>query len=283
MQWNQEGQMPTWPIPAQWKDASSLSNEGVVLHGMKVSPPVCKVRAILRFYNVAFTEVHVMKKENSEYKKVPVLDVGSKQINDSFVICRILATVLEQKEPSEREVEIDRTTTTGLMIALEVSVMESSTAIQQCAPVMTDNCCLQGLVWTLAPCIPCLNLSSRLRQRFPDLKSLAAYGAQYAAWLGDQPFFKVIDVFGPCSFVSIDCLEVSHVFSLSRCVRSFQGESLGVIDCSIFGVLEPFATAGNAGFDEFMGADPRLKKWWATCQAQIGAGGGKDRKDGTKL
>ena len=221
---NKEGEMPSWPIPSHW-NSTTISQEGVTLYGMKVSPPCCKVRAILKHYDIKFTEVATMKREGSDYKKVPVLTIGEKQVNDSFIIIQILAQILENAPMSEREKEIEKTTTKGLMLALEVSVMDSTTSIQQCAPHMTDNVCLQGMIWTVACCVPCCGLSSRIKSKFPDLKSLSAYGHLYAKELGNNPFFH--------------------------------GEQFGVIDCSIYGCLEPFAAAGNQGFHDFINTDER--------------------------
>ena len=221
---NKEGEMPSWPIPQHWNCAQAISNEGVVLYGMKPSPPCCKVRAILKHYGVKFTEVSVMKRETGDYKKVPVITIGDKQINDSFIIIQILAQILESPM-SEREKEIEKMTTQGLMLALEVSVMESTVSIQQCAPHLVENTCLQGVIWTLACCIPCCGLSSRIKSKFPNLKSLPAYGHLYAKELESNPFFH--------------------------------GEQFGVIDCALFGLLENFFLAGNQGFYDFINADER--------------------------
>ena len=69
----------------------------VKLYGMYISPPCVKVRVILDHYKVlvyvksptltGFQQVKYTrvdgKKPGSEYKKIPVLDVGDQQINDS--------------------------------------------------------------------------------------------------------------------------------------------------------------------------------------------------------
>ena len=230
---NKEGEMPSWPIPSHWTNASTISDEGVVLYGFKVSPPCCKVRAILKHYGVKFTEVVTMKKETGDYKKTPVLTIGEKQINDSFIIIQVLAQVLENAPMSEREKAIEEMTTTGLMLALEVSVMESTTAMQQCAPHMSDNICLQGMIFMFACCVPCCGLSSRIKSKFPELKSLSAYGHLYAKELGSNPFFH--------------------------------GEQFGVIDCARFGCLEPFAAAGNQGFNDFINTDERYGIHFSIC------------------
>lgn len=236
---NAEGEMPDWPVPASWTSAESLNNEGVTLYGAKGSPPCRKVVAIFKFHGIKYNQVFTMKKEGSDYKKIPVVTIGRYQINDSHIITRILAQVLEGKELSERELLIEKTTTRGLMVALEVAVLESTKGIQQCAPYLVDNSCLQGLIWSIACCIPCFGVSSSLKAKFPDLKSVSEYGKWYADQLGDQPFFH--------------------------------GNAIGVIDSSVYGILDPFATAGNACFDDFVNADPRLKSWWQRCVTRAGS------------
>ena len=235
MKANAEGEMPDWPVPSTWRSALDLNNEGVTLYGNNVSPPCRKIKTIFKFYGIKYTQLS--SKPDSEYKKIPIVTIGKYQINDSHIIARILAQVLEGNDLTERELLIEQTTTRGLMMALEVSVMESIHAIQQCAPHISENLCLQGLVWSVACCIPCCGLSNRIKSKFPDLKSVPSYGKWYAEQLGDQPFFH--------------------------------GETIGIIDCAVYGVLGGFAVAGNLCFDEFVGADVRLKSWWQKCTVQV--------------
>ena len=222
---NKEGEMPSWPIPSHWNSSQAISKEGVVLYGMLFSPPCWKIRTILKHYGIKFTEVATTTKEKSDYKKIPVLTIGDKQINDSFIIIKILSQILENSPMSEREKEIEKMNTQGLMLALEVAVMENSTSLRQCAPKLTLNTCLQGVIWTFACCVPCCGLSSIIKSRYPDLKSIPAYGHLFAKELVNNPFFH--------------------------------GEQFGVIDCAIFGTLEPFANADNQVFHDFINTDER--------------------------
>ena len=238
MKSNAEGEMPEWQIPTTWRSSQDLSNEGVILYGNLVSPPCRKINTIFKYYGIKYDlQATIPAAVKAQYKKIPIVMVGAYQINDSHIITRILAHVLEGKDMNERELLIEKSTTQGLMPALEVAVLESTQSIQQCAPHLVENCCLQGVIWSLACCIPCCGISSRIKKNFPDLKSVASYGKWFAEQLGDRPFFH--------------------------------GDQVGVIDCAVFGILEPFGEAGNACFDDFVNADPRLKTWWQTCVVQI--------------
>ena len=52
--WNNEKEMPTWPVPAEWNSAESLSKAGCVLYSGDLSPPGNKVTAILNKYGVTY-------------------------------------------------------------------------------------------------------------------------------------------------------------------------------------------------------------------------------------
>ena len=58
------------------------------------------------------------KKPNSEYKKVPVLDLNGVQINDSYIIVKNLAPILYGKALTEEEVKFEEAMTYGMMICL---------------------------------------------------------------------------------------------------------------------------------------------------------------------
>ena len=77
------------PLPAWTKEDLKT----VVLHSNPISPPACKIRAILQYHKVPFTNIKGAKKD-SEYKKVPVIILNDRQINDSYIIVKSLAPIL---------------------------------------------------------------------------------------------------------------------------------------------------------------------------------------------
>lgn len=78
-------------LPLAWKSKDDLTD--VVVYGPPASPPVCKVCAILIFCKVPFKRVSKGKRK-TPYKKVPVLDAGGRQVNDSTVILKHICPAL---------------------------------------------------------------------------------------------------------------------------------------------------------------------------------------------
>ena len=206
---------------------SAISKIGVTLHAMPLSPPCGKILFILKNYDVKFTSVSG-KKKGSEYKKVPVLVIGDKQINDSEIITAVLAKVLDT-EYTQRESEIEKLSTSGLMISLELAVMKSTKEMQKCGCFLGG--CIGYLLWTIACCVVGSGAAhASLSKKFPDVKSPSDYGKDYAVFLSTDLFFH--------------------------------GDKVGVIDCSLYGLLTPFSKCGNEAFNEFINADPLLAAWW---------------------
>lgn len=88
---NEEGVDISPPLPSEWSSPATLP--AVALYGEVLSPPSCKVRALLAFYGVPFT-VPGKRRPGSPYVKRPHITIGSgselRQINDSLIIFRTL-------------------------------------------------------------------------------------------------------------------------------------------------------------------------------------------------
>lgn len=166
-------------------------------------------------------------KKDSKYKKIPVLDIDGKQINDSEMIAIILAKILDV-EYDGRELEMERLNTRCLMLACELVVMESVSELQKCACTMGG--CLGSILWSASCCITCcVNPGKALREKNSGLESVSSYAKQFAGFLGSKPYLH--------------------------------GDTLGVIDCSVFGVLNPFRLSKSVAFSDFILADERLAAW----------------------
>eukprot|EP00747_Dinoflagellata_sp_TGD_P166877 gnl/TRDRNA2_/TRDRNA2_190366_c0_seq1.p1 gnl/TRDRNA2_/TRDRNA2_190366_c0~~gnl/TRDRNA2_/TRDRNA2_190366_c0_seq1.p1 ORF type:complete len:248 (-),score=68.58 gnl/TRDRNA2_/TRDRNA2_190366_c0_seq1:310-1053(-) len=90
---NPEGVDPVPPV--EWKSAADF--KGVVLYGVTGSPPCAKLRAYLIKYGIDFKMVNGTGKKGSDYKKMPVLDVNGRQVNDTYIILKNMAPVLTGK------------------------------------------------------------------------------------------------------------------------------------------------------------------------------------------
>mmetsp|Transcript_110539 Transcript_110539/g.323406 ORF Transcript_110539/g.323406 Transcript_110539/m.323406 type:complete len:257 (-) Transcript_110539:103-873(-) len=97
---NPEGADPAPPL--NWKGAKDFQD--VALYGMHCSPPCCKMMAYLYKYNIPFKMVSGQSKPGSDYKKMPVLDVSGRQVNDSFIILKNLIPALTGGFDEEWEV-----------------------------------------------------------------------------------------------------------------------------------------------------------------------------------
>lgn len=237
---NKEGEMPTWEIPKEWKNPQALSDAGVTLYSMTLSPPCNKIITVFKRYGVQYKVVDG-KKKGSEYKKVPVLDIGDKQINDSYVILRVLAEALGGTPYTEEEIEIERLITEELMVQMEISVMDGPSDIRKCGAVAP---CPINCIFMCCSCLPSLfGLSSDLKRKEPVKKSIAEYHAKFSEILGTKDFFHG------------------------------DGTTAGVIDCSLHGVMEPFRVAGTTCYAEFLGPETsNVFKWNARMLAMCQKG-----------
>lgn len=228
---NEERQDLVDPLPSHWT-AASLTD--VVLYGGDVSPPCAKIRAVLSYYSVPFRKVNG-KKPDSEYKKIPVLDVNGRQINDSFIMVKALAPVLSGKALTKQEVAFEELITFGLMIALEKEVASSVCGLCQCACQM---CLCPGfLLACFAPCIACFVGPGIGKHIVPTPLRVSEYAAQIQdEFLGETDFIA--------------------------------GDKPGLNDISLFGLLSPFVKAGNSAVDAFLGTDgARLREWHSRMAA----------------
>jgi len=93
---NPEGVDPEPPL--NWASKDDLKD--VVLYGASGSPPVIAIKSFLIVKNIPFKHVQGNKKK-TPYKKVPILDVAGRQINDSGVILKFLVPVLGEEFNAE--------------------------------------------------------------------------------------------------------------------------------------------------------------------------------------
>jgi len=230
---NKEGEMPSWKTPPEWKNPQALSDAGVTLYHMPLSPPCNKVYTVFKRYGVQFKVVEATKK-GSDYTKRPVIDIGDKQINDSYIIMRVLAEALGGAPYTDEEVEIERLITEELMFAMEITIMDIPSELRKCGNVAP---CPFKCIFNCCSCLPMITgMSSGLKKREPTVKSIAEYHNKFIQILGDKDFFH--------------------------------GSTAGVIDCSLYGVMEPFRKAGNMCYLDFLGPETSsLSNWNARVEA----------------
>ncbi|MFT4703602.1 MAG: hypothetical protein ACI81R_001294 [Bradymonadia bacterium] len=103
------------PVPAlQWRSKANFTD--VVVHGPAFSAGTTKVRCFLTYAGISFRhDQHMPKgfKPNTSYKKVPIIDVAGRQVNDSEIILKNLvpALGLEFNHAWERRIVLELDTT----------------------------------------------------------------------------------------------------------------------------------------------------------------------------
>ena len=168
------------------------------------------------------------KKPDSEYKKVPVVVIHNRQINDSYIVVKSLAHILDGAPLTKELIEIEEMTTYGLMVALEADVASDCSSLVACAPHF--GCCICALV-TSCSCIICCVAPGVFRKRNPEMQSLDYYSKTYTTGLGAKQYFH--------------------------------GDKPGIVDVSICGVLAPFIKGGRSNtIKKFLGTTGPLSDWF---------------------
>jgi len=208
--------LPDWSI-ADLKD--------VVLHDAPISPPCCKIRAILRYYKINFKRISG-KKKGSDYPGIPVLMVNGRQINDSYIIVKTLAPILTGKPMTQQELELDDVITYGLMPALEAAVVDTGADLRKCAPQAGYFCCC---LCAFSLCFPICGCSKRIKKDYPDLRDVEHYADELHTRLGSNQYFG--------------------------------GASIGLNDVAIYGLVAPFAKAGTEAWQRVLRRHESLLHW----------------------
>ncbi len=234
---NKEFEMPSWPLPSTWTDASAVSSAGVVLYGSPLSPPTNKIMTILDFHQIKYTMNPKVPKE-SPYKKMPILVIGGKQINDSFIIARVLASILDKAPYTESELQGETMSTRGLMLALEAEVAGSGEEMRKCGRAAGG--CIGCVLSCLSCCVPICGFSKKIKGAFPGESDISVreYSEKFAGILGTNQYFH--------------------------------GQEIGVSDLSLFGVLRAFAKADNAALQVFM-SNEIVGNWYGRVKEQFDA------------
>ena len=75
------------------------------------------------------------KKPGSEYKKIPVVDIGPNvQINDSFIVVKTLAPILQGRPLTDEELQLEEMNTYGVMVRDAFSRVQMVSALcSRCA------------------------------------------------------------------------------------------------------------------------------------------------------
>jgi len=231
---NPEGVEPSPPL--EWKGKADFKD--VVLYGLRGSPPCAKILSYLVKYDIEFKMVEGMGKPGSDYKKMPVLDVNGRQVNDSFMILKYMIPALTGKPINE---EWETICSYQLGLSIEDSLSTSDAAKWMGSPYgfgppdFLLKCCLAKVMMgaLIKP-----NLKKAL-DAMPDkckIVPLSELGGKFKRELGTQKFHG--------------------------------GNEPGNVDISFYGITLPFYFKG-AENAKAMISDNGLQQWWDNMEREI--------------
>lgn len=217
------------PLDRSWNLAKLKSGDlDIKLYGQKISPPCAKIRYIMEFYAIPYTNMGGQNKKGSPYKKMPVLDIGDRQINDSYIIVKNLSPICAGAPMTPKQLELERMSTFELMIALEKATMNSAD-LRACGAFagppfsLIFGCCAPCLVTAVGAAGkgPGADGFGGGPEPKPELKTLDEYNQIYTNELGGKAFFG--------------------------------GAQPSITDVSLAGLCSSFAEAGTSSLDSFLG------------------------------
>jgi len=164
--------------PLGWTSTSDITD--VVLYQMHVSPPCVKIRTFLHYYKMPFKTVNG-KKKKSAYQKVPAMDAGGRQINDSYIIIKNLVPILAG-EPFQADWQYK--ITYELQLAIEVETFNHKPSATKFLKGFGVPCCFASCIAGFkAP-----SIASSIKEKNPNLGPSVDVGKQFFEAIGDQKF-----------------------------------------------------------------------------------------------
>eukprot|EP00931_Biecheleriopsis_adriatica_P077030 TRINITY_DN50674_c0_g1_i1.p1 TRINITY_DN50674_c0_g1~~TRINITY_DN50674_c0_g1_i1.p1 ORF type:complete len:347 (-),score=55.64 TRINITY_DN50674_c0_g1_i1:167-1207(-) len=210
---NDEGEDLPEPLGMKLVDVSD-----VVVYGNEFSPPAQKIMTMLNFYGVSFKLVKG-RHPTSDYKKIPVLELNGRQVNDSHIIVKNLAEVLTGDPLTPLQLQWERKITFEFQPSIEVELFSNGDDFAKLAGFDDWRKPLVGLA---GPVLGLL-IGNVFRSRYGDFPVPSTWGKRFLEACAGQPFFHgekpgMVDLslYGTyANIASKDC----------QCTRSFLEES----------------------------------------------------------
>lgn len=156
----------------------------VVLYGTEFSPPCVKLRCLLGYYGMPFKEVQG-KHPSSDYKRIPVVELNGRQVNDSHIIYKNLVPLLTGAPLTDEELAWEKTITFKFQPAIEVELFGNGGDIARFAR-------LEGIPKVLAQVFgPLLGLliGNVFKGRYDFELPSSTYGKEFREALDAKAFF----------------------------------------------------------------------------------------------
>jgi len=206
----------------------------VKMYGQDGSPPCAKLKTMLDYYNVPF-EMIKGRHPTSDYKRIPVLELNGRQINDSHIIVKNLVPVLTGEPISAAAAEWERRITFEFQPSIEVELFGNG----------GDLALFIGLegfaaiaIKLLAPVLGLL-INQVFKSRYGEFPPSVAWGKDFLAALDGQPFYH--------------------------------GDAPGPVDLSLYGTYAALQAKGCKTTEDFL-VGSGLKAWHermaAACESK---------------
>ena len=164
-----------------WKSVGDIKDATV--YGMRASPPCCKVTALLKYYKIPFNFVETSPgkpiTKGGSYKKIPVLRASGRQVNDSYVICKSILSVV-----GKFDAEVEEMITFCIQPALEMEAFKEPEDFRKYAVAAGFGVVhyVPGFILGL------LSPANMIKKKYPDLKPLVDYGKEFQSKMNGRPF-----------------------------------------------------------------------------------------------
>lgn len=213
----------------------------LLLYGTHASPATCKTRALFNLARIGYTK-RFGKLKTSSYQKFPVVTFNETQINDSHIIFKNMAPILfEGYKLTDEDVELEKLTTFGLMLACEAQAFSDAECMKQWTRTAGITGVSGWMVRNLAPLSMFKKGAEKIAESCPDLKTPLEY-----------------------------CKEIKEAL-VKRGTTYFGGNSIGPLDASIYGAIAAWAPGGDntMPFMDLALNDSGLFVWYEAVDSQI--------------
>lgn len=237
---NPEGVDPVPPL--EWKGKADFKD--VVLHGMYISPPCCKIMAYLVKYDIPFKCTDGGNKPGSAYTKMPVLDVNGRQVNDSYIILKNMIPALTGKPINQEWEKI-----CSYQLAMSI---EDSLTPPEAAKWLSATNGLYGMMGLpsclLKCCLAKVILDNMIK---PGLKKNCDNPTEQMPW-------KILPL-----------MEIGQKLKKDIGIQKFfDGNVPGNVDISFYGICFPFYFKEVAPVRDMI-SECGLQDWWDRMEKEI--------------
>ncbi|CAJ1355944.1 unnamed protein product [Effrenium voratum] len=214
--------------------------DDIVLYQQEMSPPCVKLRTMFRYFGLPFRTVNG-RHPTSDYKKIPVLVINDRQINDSHVIIKTIVPWFTGQQLTPEEINWEKRITYEFQPAFEVELVgnERDVALLWARATNFIGGWQRGVIGLVSPILR-LVVESLFKSRYPNMELPSSkFGLSFRAAMGDKDFFH--------------------------------GDKCGPIDLSLFGTYAAFAECNATA--RFLQAS-NLEDWHKRM-TELGVGDGQ--------